>query len=95
MLDGTLVRARVVFYNTSGAVDDPPGVTVTWDGPDALSEVYTYGVDAEVVKESVGNYYMERPMTGSTEIGQWWVRWNGTPAFVATEDYFYVKDGHL
>ena len=95
VLDGTTVRTKVVFTDPDGVVVDPPGVSVSWDGPLAILETYTFGVDLEVVNDGVGLYHMDRPMTGPTEIGQWWVTWNGTPAFAAGENYFYVKDGHL
>ena len=85
---GDLVRCTGVFTDSAGAVSDPGTLLFTWRTPTGTYGTYTYGVDAEVVKDGSGTYHVDLE---PTVIGNWWYRWTatGTPTEV-TEDHFAV-----
>lgn len=56
--EGQLVRVDGVFETTAGVATDPSTVKLTVVPPVGQRIVYTYGVDAAVVKDSTGNYHV-------------------------------------
>lgn len=55
-----LHRSIIVFYDLAGTtVTDPSTVTFILTKPDGVLVSYTYGVDAELVKDSTGTYYVD------------------------------------
>lgn len=53
---GTEVTLFGSFLDEDGSPADPGGVTFTIELPDESTEVFVFGVDAEVTKTSTGNY---------------------------------------
>lgn len=86
ILSPTDVRSTVTFKDVDGELADPPGVAVHWKNPADVVSSYTYLVDVEVVRDSVGVYHMDLLAASA---GQWWVRWEGVD-LVTEEDYFTV-----
>ena len=86
---GDVARLTVVFKNLAGSVVDPTAVKVYIKLPtDAFLE-YTYLVGAEVIKDSVGTYHMDYPITMD---GMHYYKWTGTGAvYAAEESQFFVK----
>ena len=75
-LIGNAARASVRFINaTTGAATDPTTVVLRVKDPVLTVTVYTYGVDAILVKDSVGNYHLDIPLNSA---GVWRYRWEGT-----------------
>lgn len=91
VLEGTLVRTSVEFRDVTGALADPPTVKVHWKTPLGIITTFTYLIDVELVRDSIGAYHMDQV---ENEGGQWWVRWEGV-ALVNEEDFFYVRLGQF
>jgi len=84
--EGTLITLTAVFKDTAGTEADPTTVTFRLKKPDETVIVYVYGTDAELVKDSTGNYSVGyTPDMG----GDFIYRWEGTGAVeVAGESTF-------
>jgi hypothetical protein len=93
LIVGNQKAIAVTFYNSSGAVADPTGVTFKFRTPAGTVTTYTYGVDSELVKDATGQYHVL--ITASLAgIYQW--RFAGTGAVIAAiEDSFSVDFSHL
>lgn len=72
---GDLVRCSASFTTSAGAAVDPTVITFKFKTPGGTTTTYTYGVDAELVKDSVGNYHVDVSATAS---GTWFYRFEGT-----------------
>lgn len=86
---GDLVRSSVAFLNASSVATDPTTITVKVEDPSQNESTYVYGTDADVVKDSTGNYHLD---VTPDETGTWVVRWIGTGTVAQVdEDPFYCK----
>ena len=56
---------------------DPTTVTVKILDPGGITTTYVYDTDAEVIKDSAGNYHM---VVSFNQSGFWYHRWEGTGA---------------
>jgi hypothetical protein len=56
---GVPVRLRAAFTNLAGAPVNPGTVTFKVKSPLGITTTYVYLVDAEVVKDSDGNYHVD------------------------------------
>ena len=67
-------------FTVGGVATDPTTVVFQLRDPDEIIITYTYGVDAEVVKDSTGVYHLDvvvsKPLT-------WWYRIVGTGTCIA------------
>jgi hypothetical protein len=90
---GDAVRCVAVFRNAAGVAADPTGVRFSYRKPDGTIVTKIYGTDAEVVKTSVGNYYVD---IDANAAGRWFYRWfsNGTGQ-AAAEHVFIVNVSHF
>lgn len=81
---GDVVRVTTSpgFTNAAGAPADPTTVRLKWRRFDAVT-TWTYGVDSQVVKDSVGVYHADIPVI---DPGTYFFRWEGTGAVVAAEE---------
>lgn len=90
---GNRVKISAAFTNIAGAAVDPATVKCAVEAPVSGQLNYTYGVDAEVVKSAVGNYYVERDLD---EVGIWNYRWEGLGSHLsADEGFFHVRQPKL
>lgn len=77
-------------FTVSDVATDPTAVTFKIKDPSSNITTYVYGTDAEVVKASTGNYYVDYDVD---EVGVWYFKWRGTGAVVAAnESEFYVQE---
>lgn len=83
---GDLVRCSAAFTDSSGNALDPTTVTFKSKDPSGNVTTYVYGTDAELVKDSVGNYHVD---VDGDEAGSWWFRFEstGTGQAAAEERY--------
>ncbi len=72
---GDLVRVSAWFAAAAGGATDPAVVKCQHKNPAGTTVTLTYGVDAALVKDSVGNYHVD--IDASIE-GAWYVRWYST-----------------
>lgn len=83
--NGSIIRARVTYTDPdSGAVVDPLAVSVVVRAPDGTLTTYIYGTDAELVKSSVGVYYV---LITLAQVGTYKWKWTGTATEQAVVDY--------
>jgi uncharacterized protein YfaS (alpha-2-macroglobulin family) len=86
---GNVVRCSGAFTTAAGAAVDPSTVTFRARRPDGTVTVYVYGTDAELVKDSTGNYHVD---LAANAAGRWAYRWEGTGAAPsAAEAQFRVE----
>lgn len=71
-IPGELARIFLVALNTAGQVADPGALRLMLKAPASGVTTYTYGVDAEVVRESEGRYHADIQVTAA---GIWPYRW--------------------
>lgn len=71
---GDLIRCSGAFTNISNVAVDPDNVHFKVRDPSLNTTSYQYGVDAEVVRDSVGNYHVDVDVD---EAGYWWFRFYG------------------
>ena len=88
------VRVTAKFRDkASDALVDPDTVTVKYKNPSGTTTTKIFGTDAEVVKSSVGVYYID---VDANDEGIWQVRWISTGAGAAAEpDSFGVRKANL
>lgn len=92
--EGVQPKVRVTFTRADVAFD-PSTVRFTLKKPSEIVTTYIYGVDAEVVRESTGVYYLEPHLD---EPGRWEGRVDdGVPAVSSAVGrfYFIVDDDGL
>lgn len=86
---GQLVRVTGVFETSAGVATDPTTVKVTVVRPDGQRQTYTYVTDAQVIKASTGNYYID--LTASVP-GTWVYWWHSEGTGVAADEKTFVVD---
>jgi hypothetical protein len=72
---GDAVRCTAAFRSLSGVLFDPTTVSVSVRKPDGTITTKVYGTDLEVIKVSVGSYYID--VDGNAP-GNWFYRWFST-----------------
>ena len=89
---GDKVRMAAAF--TSGGVAfDPTAVVFKLKLPSGTIVTYTYGTDAELVKDSTGNYHVDYKVTIK---GAYHYYFDGTGAIeAAEEDSFFVNESNF
>lgn len=81
---GDIVRVKGVFQRKSDlALIDPATVKVRVRNPQRVITVYTYGVDAGVIRSATGTYYLDVTIN---KVGKWSYRWEGSGANQAAEE---------
>lgn len=71
---GDARRLSVTFTDLAGTAADPDTVTLEVRAPDGTLTSYVHGTDAEVVKDSTGNYHADLEFA---QAGRHMVRWIG------------------
>jgi uncharacterized protein YfaS (alpha-2-macroglobulin family) len=72
---GNVVRCSGAFTTAAGAAVDPSTITFRARKPDGTVTVYVYGTDAQLVKDSTGNYHVDLTANAA---GRWAFRFEGT-----------------
>ena len=82
------------FTDSDDVAQDPTVVLFAFKAPsDTTATVYTYGVDAELVKDSTGNYHVD---LDTDEVGNWRVRFYSTGTGQAAEEtYFHIRESYF
>jgi hypothetical protein len=88
-LKGSVVRLSVAFTNAAGDAADPAGVEFDLQPPTGDKVTYIYGVDAELEKDSVGNYHVDYTVT---EEGIFWYKFTGTGVNSAVAEAWFFGD---
>ena len=75
-VQGDLVRVSASFEDENGAASDPSGVKLDYKIGRAAKVTLTHGTDAELVKDSTGNYHADIDTSDSS--GILYYRWYAT-----------------
>lgn len=87
--NGDLVRCSAAFTNSDGEAVDPTAVIFKVKTPAGTETTYTYGTDAELVRDSAGNYHID---VDANESGIWIYRCYSTgTGQAADEEHFSVR----
>lgn len=91
---GDLVRATGTFTNAAGTATNPDAVLCEYRDPSGNLTDFEYGVDAELVRDSTGVYYVD---IDADEAGWWHYRfWStGTGQAAAEPSRFHVQSSAL
>lgn len=79
---GDAQRLSMTFLNIDNVAADPSSITATITEPDGVVITYNYGVDTELIKDSVGNYHVDYTFTKS---GRHQVRFEGVGTVTSAE----------
>lgn len=86
---GDEVRCTGTWTNAAGVAVDPTTVTFIYEDPSGNTTTLIYSAGPEVVKSSVGVYYVD---VDADESGRWQTRWQSTgTGKAAGEDEFSVR----
>jgi hypothetical protein len=86
---GDLVRCVGVFTDANGDPVDPAVLIFKFKTPGGTITTYTFGVDAQLVKDSTGTYHTD---VDANAAGTWEYRYEGTgTGQAAGEAHFFIK----
>ncbi|MFZ0324739.1 MAG: hypothetical protein WAN48_11480 [Actinomycetes bacterium] len=88
---GDVVRVSTSpgFKNAAGALADPTTVSLLWRVAGGTTTTWVYGVDSQIVKDSVGLFHADIPVLAA---GLHYFRWIGTGSVMAAEEStFFVQ----
>lgn len=71
-LPGQVVRISVRISDDSGVAADPGAIALKVKLGVGAVDIYTYGVNAELIRDGVGLYHANIPLTAA---GLWAYRW--------------------
>lgn len=80
--EGQGIRCSVTFRDIDGNYVDPTTVRFRFRRPDGAVTVYVYGVDVQVVRDSVGHYHCDIVLDVQ---GDWVYRWESETPYGAAE----------
>jgi hypothetical protein len=87
---GQVVRLRANFQNATPTDVDPGTIQLKVKDPLGSVSTYVYGTDAEVIKDSAGNYHCDVEPAAQ---GVWKYRWEGLNSNkAAKENSFAVEE---
>ena len=90
---GALVRCSAAFTTLAGVAIDPTVVKFKYRTRDGTATTLTYGTDAALVKDSVGNYHVDVSVTAS---GDWLYRFESTgTGQTAGENMFLARESEF
>lgn len=90
---GDLVRCSASFATSAGAATNPTAVLFQVKTPAGSTTTYTYGTDAQLVRASTGNYYVD---VDASQVGTYHYRFYSTgTGQAADEGSFRVKDSNF
>ena len=85
-----LVRVSFTLKDINGTLIDPGGLSFTFKDKAGVGATYVFGTDAQLVKDSMGNYHVD---VDANKSGRWRYRWVATgTGQSAIEREFEVED---
>jgi hypothetical protein len=80
---GDQSRLSAAFATAAGAAVDPTVVTLKIKTPALTVTSHVYGTDANVIKDSTGNFHYDLTLSQS---GTYRYRWEGTGAAICADE---------
>lgn len=88
---GDMQTLSIAFTDSAGTATDPTGITFKMREPDGTETNYVHGTDAQLVKDSVGNYHVDWLFSQS---GRHVFKFSGTGAInTAEQQEIYIRKG--
>ena len=87
---GTVVRMEGAFEDSDCTPIDPDYVQLSYERPDLVVTVLVYGIDPQVIRASVGNYYADIFVS---QAGTWRFRFLGEGGIGAANDEIFNVRG--
>lgn len=84
---GKIIRCKGTFKNESDALHDPTDVYFELTKPDNTVVTYHYGVDAQVVRDSLGKYHV---LVDGNVPGYWYYKFYATGTGQASDSGSFV-----
>jgi len=81
--EGQTYKFPATFRNAANVLTDPTTVTFRIRDPAGTETAYVYGVGTDVVRASVGSFYVIRQLTTA---GEWRCRAEGTGTVAAVDE---------
>jgi hypothetical protein len=92
-LEGQIVHITAAFTDSAGTAYDPTVVKFKFETPAGVDTTYTYLADIQIVRSSVGHYYIDLDVTAA---GFYKYRWYSTgTGKTAEEGAFELKASAL
>lgn len=91
-IPGQLIRLSIAVEDIAEAAQDPGALRLLVKAPDATTTLYTYGTDAEIVRDAAGGYHADILLDAA---GQWRYRWEGDAPFAGAAEGFVVVNPSL
>ena len=92
-LVGQVARISLRVADIAGTIADPGGLVLRVKSGAGSVTAYTYGTAAEIVRDGLGTYHADIPLTAS---GQWAYRWECvTPHAGAAEGVITVQKSRV
>jgi hypothetical protein len=79
---GTRPRIRIRFRDTDNAGVDPTTLYFKFQDTEFNETVYTYGIGAQIVRDALGDYHCDLPVTlpDRFDKGKYFCRWEALDA---------------
>ena len=90
---GNVVRCSTTFTNLAGAAIDPTTVSFSFKTPAGVTTTYVYPTDAQLVKDSTGNYHVD--ISADTEGTYYWRFFSTGTGKAAYEGSFAIPDSEF
>lgn len=92
-IPGQVTRLSLAIADVDGAAQDPGALRLMVKSPAGVVTLYTYGVDASLVRAAAGSYRADVPLAAA---GQYRYRWEADAPFAgAAEGFIYVAPSTL
>lgn len=90
---GDVIRCSAALTDADGVAVDPTTITFHWQTPAGVEANYVYSTDAELVKDSTGNYHVDLTIDDD---GVWYHRFESTGTNIAAaERYFIIRQSEF
>lgn len=88
-IPGEVARISLTVADAAGVAADPGALLLKLKSPSGTVTTYTYGVGAELTRDSLGNYHADLPLDAA---GPWAYRWElSAPNAGAAEGVIVVQ----
>lgn len=81
-----IIRLAGAYKDRLGVLFDPTAVSLVVEDPAGGKTTYVYGVDPDLVNDSVGNYHRS---IQAAIVGRWKYRWEGEQNGDFGEEFFF------
>ncbi|HEX5082339.1 MAG TPA: hypothetical protein VFY40_09845 [Blastocatellia bacterium] len=89
---GQTVTLRIVWKDAAGALVDPSALTVQIKDPLGVATQFTFGTDEELIRDSQGNYHIDRDPSLQGRYNAKWQGTSGAKTGIVKDEFLVVED---